>query len=212
MSRMPSMLSSLFQPTLPVRGATDATFRDNVLTIISTHAPRAGSDPYKRIGYAAIRINFNPRSPCGERRATTRRCHKNLSISTHAPRAGSDSCCFTINDIAHSISTHAPRAGSDSGMRFPHPPPCHFNPRSPCGERPCPFFIIKFRHRISTHAPRAGSDPWPRPPPSRSPYFNPRSPCGERLRPDVLHVTSIQFQPTLPVRGATFHVSGIVHL
>ena len=60
-----------------------------------------------------------------------------------------------------------------------------------------------FAELISTHAPRAGSDagcgiPW-----SAFSYFNPRSPCGER-HPETGHVHwTIEFQPTLPVRGAT---------
>ena len=34
--------------------------------------------------------NFNPRSPCGERRADLTRTFNDLEISIHAPRAGSD--------------------------------------------------------------------------------------------------------------------------
>ena len=67
--------------------------------------------------------------------------------------------------------------------------------------------MIIFVHNlsfISTHAPRAGSDL-----PTvilivLNLYFNPRSPCGERpkckLKTRFLEI----FQPTLPVRGATF--------
>ena len=36
--------------------------------IISTHAPRAGSD-VGRAGTGPASANFNPRSPCGERHA-----------------------------------------------------------------------------------------------------------------------------------------------
>ena len=34
-------------------------------------------------------------------------------------------------------------------------------------------------------------------------YFNPRSPCGERLIRRIQSADEIQFQSTLPVRGAT---------
>ena len=56
----------------------------------------------------------------------------------------------------------------------------HFNPRSPCGERPENtdiFFVIS---DISIHAPRVGSDLQRAAPRSVRINFNPRSPCGER--------------------------------
>ena len=58
-----------FQSTLPMRGATLDTWLGVLLRQISIHAPHAGSDnvafwpPY-------VTKNFNPRSPCGERRHT----------------------------------------------------------------------------------------------------------------------------------------------
>ena len=128
----------------------------------------------------AVSTNFNPRSPCGERRA----------------------------------SRLAPCAHTD------------FNPRSPCGERHARTWdndlvsqfqptlpvrgataqngIIKWEVKhISTHAPRAGSDPEHMQYLRREAYFNPRSPCGERLMSLPPFSTSVVFQPTLPVRGAT---------
>ena len=55
-----------FQSTLPMRGATHVHdgFRTN--RGISIHAPHAGSDA-RCPSTSWIRINFNPRSPCGER-------------------------------------------------------------------------------------------------------------------------------------------------
>ena len=55
-----------FQSTLPVRGATEDFSMGDAFSFISIHAPRAGSDSGIRTisGWA---INFNPRSPCGER-------------------------------------------------------------------------------------------------------------------------------------------------
>ena len=56
---------------------------------ISIHAPRAGSDVFpKRWIHEAI--NFNPRSPCGERRGYRSKELASKRISIHAPRAGSD--------------------------------------------------------------------------------------------------------------------------
>ena len=58
---------AMFQPTLPLRGATPraanpCALRDQV----STHAPLAGSDA-RSSSRATTPICFNPRSPCGER-------------------------------------------------------------------------------------------------------------------------------------------------
>ena len=61
-----------------------------------------------------------------------------------------------------------------------------FNPRSPCGERPAAR----------------------RPARSRL-CFNPRSPCGERLTSDTSLPHSSEFQPTLPLRGATHLSHGV---
>ena len=55
-----------FQPTLPMRGATRRIKPRRHQNEISTHAPHAGSDI---TGSAALHASqyFNPRSPCGER-------------------------------------------------------------------------------------------------------------------------------------------------
>ena len=56
----------IFQPTLPVRGATPPTSAPRTPCQISTHAPRAGSD-VARLDGVYRPAYFNPRSPCGER-------------------------------------------------------------------------------------------------------------------------------------------------
>ena len=56
----------------------------------------------------------------------------------------------------------------------------HFNPRSPCGERPAT------KSAIQTFG-----------------DFNPRSPCGERPGASALEASKSRFQSTLPVWGAT---------
>ena len=103
----------------------------------------------------------------------------------------------------------------------------HFNPRSPCGERPWPFSRIPF-HSVHFN-PRSPCGERRIYPAVRHPqrHFNPRSPCGERpearysqpLSADIsIHapragsdvdviplygVWAEKFQSTLPVRGAT---------
>ena len=124
--------------------------------VISTHAPRVGSDHVLR-DWRLTWLNFNSRSPCGERPAVFRSGRHRQRISTHAPRVGSDLFLSSSLDII-----------------------VNFNSRSPCGERPisvadlilarlfqltlpvwgATFVVIPFplAGRISTHAPRVGSD------------------------------------------------------
>ena len=62
-----SAASMIFQSTLPVWGATRGCKCDHAAARISIHAPRVGSDRIRPMpGWRAS--NFNPRSPCGERR------------------------------------------------------------------------------------------------------------------------------------------------
>ena len=123
---------------------------------ISIHAPRVGSDVVldDLHGHAAgfqstlpvwgatqtarmgrlQELNFNPRSPCGERPRGTPGAVYQKNISIHAPRVGSD------GDNAQpfgelDISIHAPRVGSDKYA-----------------------IIRRSQGGISIHAPRVGSD------------------------------------------------------
>ena len=148
-----------FQSTLPVRGATIYNKMPQQLRDISIHAPRAGSD-YVHSGLHQAVAPFQSTLPV--RGATSRPVAMPLSsavfqstlpvrgatiakfvknsetstISIHAPRAGSDFKRDPLIEPEPPISIHAPRAGSDrgdGGTTRPHV--CHFNPRSPCGER-----------------------------------------------------------------------------
>ena len=174
-----SPIWTLFQSTLPVRGATGSR---------AWHWPPDN--------------DFNPRSPCGERQMALSYKGMSQAISIHAPRAGSDTYYFFVPNRLVWISIHAPRAGSDLHLR-PLPvhrtisihapragsdpdPPSHltgsddFNPRSPCGER---LFIWTLISSLF--------------------HFNPRSPCGERQLLPMFPNKTVGFQSTLPVRGAT---------
>ena len=179
--RAPSVLLEhvAFQPTLPVRGATQGPRLLRAGQLISTHAPRAGSDP---AGTAARprAPHFNPRSPCGERPSRAwMKNHLSQGFQPTLPVRGA-TLAGNARLLGAGISTHAPRAGSD-------------------GES-WGYFAV---HSISTHAPRAGSDGSMLIATVPATYFNPRSPCGERRDLYVTYADGGQFQPTLPVRGAT---------
>ena len=101
--------------------------------VISTHAPREGSD-----------------SAESER-------HKRKNISTHAPREGSDTSSQQPADPITTFQPTLPARGATHEIEAALKDGMDFNPRSPRGERR----RADKRQRaaqISTHAPREGSD------------------------------------------------------
>ena len=101
---------AVFQSTLLMRGATDASCRHDGRNIFQSTLLMRGA--------TALRINsnvghyFNPRSSCEERR-----CPRRVSAGTQR------------------ISIHAPHARSDARHRTPCCLRVNFNPRSSCEER-----------------------------------------------------------------------------
>ena len=100
----------IFQSTLPMRGATIWNFVPILIYKISIHAPHAGSDELF-FQFDSFVLDFNPRSPCGERLTEG---HGPLVAYNFNPR----SPCGERPQIARQRRRHR-----------------HFNPRSPCGER-----------------------------------------------------------------------------
>ena len=100
-----------FQLTLPVWGATNIGSRSNTCTVISTHAPRVGSDICRNT-ISTRRTHFNSRSPCGERPGTGTFYQDHSNFNSRSP-CGERRASGTLR----------PTAGD-------------FNSRSPCGERP----------------------------------------------------------------------------
>ena len=197
----PKKSVDIFQSTLPLRGATAQHDLRRPCHRISIHAPLAGSDWFLTIFYL-LPTNFNPRSPCGERRAGNGGRADARGFQSTLPLRGAT--LFTVRDCgARLISIHAPLAGSDLCTTQMMMRCLDFNPRSPCGERQnalewrgerCLFQSTlplrgatsrknesAGRHHISIHAPLAGSDVSPFSSVTGCLYFNPRSPCGERL-------------------------------
>ena len=124
---------------------------------------------------------FNPRSPHGERQ---------------------EEDDFQAPYFAH-FNPRSPH-GERHLHRCLYPPEAHFNPRSPHGERRqnIPVFIRPIV--ISTHAPRTGSDDG----------FPVGEDCGSSISTHAPRTGSdvvvgvpccccVEFQPTLPARGAT---------
>ena len=150
-------LSPSFQPTRPLRGATERT-----------------SPPSARTRH------FNPRAPCGARHRLGSNWLWDLRISTHAPLAGRDFWPFQSQAHVH-ISTHAPLAGRDStacssfDLDFTFQPTrplrgatisplsstgycTGFQPTRPLRGATVPRSQAAAEIEISTHAPLAGRD------------------------------------------------------
>ena len=128
---------------------------------------------------AASRTHFNPRSPCGERPAFLHRHCIRKDFNPRSP-CGERLLPAPRSSCGAPISIHAPHAGSDLPFRAVFSTGADFNPRSPCGER-LDAGDHPDRPRISIHAPHAGSD----------------------VRPILRSDRAVQFQSTLPMRGAT---------
>ena len=80
----------------------------------------------------------------------------------------------------------------------------NFNPRAPCGARHGADRERLGARRISTHAPLAGRDDSIGGSLAVQQDFNPRAPCGARhCLHGIVGVLEL-FQPTRPLRGATF--------
>ena len=153
--------SSVFLSTLSLRRATGEPARPVQRSNISIHALLAESDSHT-FNLTRFQCYFYPRSPCGERLASSVVLSNTITISIHALLAESDrSASIWLDRWRTFLSTLSLRRATSSptGGQLGT---VYFYPRSPCGER-----------RFS----RCG--------PMTRQYFYPRSPCGERLHTGV---------------------------
>ena len=191
-----------FQPTRPLRGATDDLLADAVPNEISTHAPLAGRDKL-RFKTNTETEHFNPRAPCGARLRGDAERTEGQDISTHAPLAGRDGVEPVDGKLKALFQPTRPLRGAtvlpggDSPMAIFQPTrplrgatgwwqvfvglATGFQPTRPLrgatGRRD-----LLGRHRL---------------------YFNPRAPCGARQGETGGGLELMRFQPTRPLRGAT---------
>ena len=155
--------------------------------MISIHAPRVGSDDIAEQCYNIAKLNFNPRSPCGERPSdTTVSGRQSSRFQSTLPVWGATHISFGSRQ-GGLISIHAPRVGSDvnsdTGQRIANR---NFNPRSPCGERQAILTSLRAMVIFQSTLPVWGATifrlfltiMWL--------HFNPRSPCGERPRTRII--------------------------
>ena len=113
-------LEEIFQPTLPARGATRRQPKTDGVLLISTHAPRTGSDDAAGTSASASELNFNPRSPHGERRGAVLQRNLPRLISTHAPRTGSDMPVGGFSAISSTFQPTLPARGATPNLICKH--------------------------------------------------------------------------------------------
>ena len=145
---------------------------------ISIHAPLAGCDEENSRKRPA-RVDFNPRTPCGVRRYSHFRNLSGVQFQSTHPLRGATFSLRSFPTFFPFQSTH-PLRGATYGSRaaFPEAP-------------------------ISIHAPLAGCDAASTACSAGGTHFNPRTPCGVRPARSSRSCTSLTFQSTHPLRGAT---------
>ena len=100
---------------------------------------------------------FNPRSPCGVRRAKDSLAEEIEQISIHAPHAWSDTIRCNTEYLSINFNPRS-RAGSDYSFAQMIFFDTHFNPRSRVGSDERMRQQLERMMGISIHAPHAGSD------------------------------------------------------
>ena len=118
----------------PRVGSDADTLSSPRFLIISIHAPRVGSDPNANHVWGRY-LNFNPRSPCGERRDCMSYLRRRRSFQSTLPVCGA-TCHHAGRQNA--LLYFNPRSPCGERPRFAGAvaTAVYFNPRSPCGERP----------------------------------------------------------------------------
>ena len=117
----------------PRRGSDRTLISFRISRKISIHAPRRGSDDAEDENRGKSR-HFNPRSPQGERLASSTSAKHGFTFQSTLPAGGAT---YRHAHLVHraSISIHAPRRGSDGLLLLLPLVKFYFNPRSPQGER-----------------------------------------------------------------------------
>ncbi len=171
---------SLFQSTLPTRGATILPGRRPRARCVSIHAPHTGSDLAMLAGGGGAG-SFNPRSPHGERPGSgCARINTGRFQSTLPTRGATLRPQFRTEIV--DVSIHAPHTGSDVQTLFLSHRRPQFQSTLPTRGATTEVVVRMWDVLlVSIHAPHTGSDITRRAKREVIGGFNPRSPHGERL-------------------------------
>ena len=148
-------------------------------------------------------IDFNPRSPWGERPSFHASILANVLISIHAPRGGSDPLPGLLLRDPEIFQSTLPVGGATrkrcapAGARL-------FQSTLPVGGATVKIPLVLGHLQLFQSTLPVGGATYPLHFFRRfGHHFNPRSPWGERLRQTASAPSISRFQSTLPVGGAT---------
>ena len=147
--------------------------------------------------------NFNPRSPCGERRTGGGLPCSSRRFQSTLPVRGATWAFTHLHHTGPGFQSTLPVRGATRTGCCSRYHRRDFNPRSPCGERQNRTHVLPPLVAISIHAPRAGSD-GRYVAVDRIGSISIHAPRAGSDYPCFFSITSAAgFQSTLPVRGAT---------
>ena len=107
--------------------------------------------------FAPSQVNFNPRSPHGERRGCSTTKSRGLLFQSTLPARGATRR-QGVTVVWTLFQSTLPARGATRSGASSSPHAIYFNPRSPHGERLKEFYAEDKGDGISIHAPRTGSD------------------------------------------------------
>ena len=198
-----SMRRFRFQSTLPARGATASTpSRTPTASFQSTLPARGATGPPGRT--TALRSDFNPRSPHGERRFAARCCRSvRRNFNPRSPHGERPDVTACVLDTVRNFNPRSPH-----GERHVHgflfcPFLNNFNPRSPHGERLADKGEAEQGDQFQSTLPARGATGCQgvvRA--AQQAHFNPRSPHGERRSETRRNVTDISISIHAPRTGS----------
>ena len=160
----------------PRTGSDNKRYRFGSIWRISIHAPRTEGATYSFLRCSCHLLDFNPRSPHGERHWLPCTPEQGKDISIHAPRTGSD-VRFPSEVSAPGISIHAPARGATASP-WTSPVGAMISIHAPRTGSDRFTFYYMILINISIHAPRTGSDMRQVQTQIITSNFNPRSPHG----------------------------------
>ena len=189
---------------------------------ISIHAPRVGSDRRNTLHFIKGKdfnprspcgerrdndsapdmsaLNFNPRSPCGERRHRPGTLRQRRNFNPRSP-CGERLAGGWHQSPVRSFQSTLPVWGATIPHNVRYNKGSYFNPRSPCGERRRCLRRRKWRNNFNPRSPcgerRTSGTARP-----FSRNFNPRSPCGERPTSALLYFSSVPISIHAPRVGS----------
>ena len=194
-----------FQSTLPARGATLARRKSRWQSGISIHAPREGSDAVVKLT-ELLSEQFQSTLPArGATSILTKNCAIVLNFNPRSPRGERRGCCSDLRLLAD-FNPRSPRGERHGVPGSVFSRSRNFNPRSPRGERPANMVLPLPGKPFQSTLPARGATAFADREQAarrfqstlpargatrnhrlfslrRQAYFNPRSPRGERHLP-----------------------------